>query len=99
MAVQTPLWQSDAARQALLVVQRAQVVAPPQSASLSPPFLTVSLQLAAWQSLGEPEQTRLVQSVGTLQLLPVAQRLQLVAPPQSVSLSPPFFATSLQVGA
>jgi hypothetical protein len=43
-------------------------------------------------------QTPLVQSAPTLQCLPVAQVAQ-TGPPQSTSVSPPFFTPSLHVGA
>jgi hypothetical protein len=94
--VQTPLAQSLATPHAPLVPQRGQLVAPPQSTSLSPPFFTVSTQVGALQA---PEvQTPLVQSVATLQVLFAAQRGQVVAPPQSTSLSPPFLAASVHEG-
>jgi hypothetical protein len=68
---------------------------PPQSVSDSLPFLTVSVQVGAWQvTLHTP----LAQSLGKPQVPPVAQRWQVVAPPQSTSLSLPFLTTSVQLG-
>ncbi len=92
----TLLAQSLPAPHVALVPQRGQLVAPPQSMSVSPPFFTTSVQAGA---LHVPEvHTPLVQSLATVQVLLVAQRGQVVAPPQSMSLSPPFFAASVQEG-
>jgi hypothetical protein len=93
--VQTPLWQSlpvlQAFKLAHLVAQE-----PPQSVSVSVPFLTLSLQLPAVHRL--LVQTPLVQSLPALQDKPAPQRLQLDEPPQSTADSPPFFTLSLQAG-
>jgi hypothetical protein len=67
----------------------------PQSVSVSLPFLTLSEQVGAWQvTLHTPD----TQSLGAVHVLPVPQRTHVVAPPQSMALSPWFFAPSLQVG-
>jgi hypothetical protein len=76
-------------------VQREQLVAPPQSTALSPPFFTASLQLAAWHL--PPLHTALEQSLAAVQERFAAQRTHAVAPPQSTSVSPPFLTASLQV--
>ena len=93
--VQTPLAQSPATVQILFVAQRMHAVDPPQSASLSPWFLTPSPQVGAWHLRGAPEQTRLWQSDATLHDLVAAQGPH-VPPPQSTSVSVPFFARSVQ---
>jgi len=96
--VQTPLAQSLANEQILLVPHRAQAVVPPQSVSVSPWFLTPSPHVAAWQRVGAaPPQTRLRQSVAAVQVFPLAHPPQ-VPPPQSTSVSAPFFALSVQPG-
>ena len=69
---------------------------PPQSTSVSAPFFTVSVQLAAVQSLAE--QTPLVQSEAAVHTL-VSGHLEQVPPPQSTSVSAPFFTVSVQEGA
>src|SRR4051812_2405592 len=98
---QTPLWQSTAAAQALPLPQSGQ--RPPQSTSLSLALRTPSLQLAAWQHESRPApqppvpQTPLWQSPGSLQPRAVGQLAQL--PPQSTSLSSPFFTPSVQLAA
>jgi hypothetical protein len=43
----------------LVAAQRTQVVAPPQSTALSPPFFTPSLQVGAWHTSGVPLHTAL----------------------------------------
>jgi hypothetical protein len=58
--------------------------------SVSLPLRTPSPQVGAWQT---PLQTLLVQSAGALHPLPGTQAVQ--APPQSTSVSVPFFAPSL----
>jgi hypothetical protein len=63
---------------------------PPQSTSLSSPFLISSLQVAATQSFRE--QTWLAQSLASAQACPVSQPVQ--PPPQSASDSLPFFTPS-----
>jgi len=59
--------------------------AEPQSTSVSLPFLTLSVQLVAWQTL--LEQLALLQSELLRQCWAVAQRAQSVWPPQSTSVS------------
>ena len=94
--VQTPLVQSLGAPQPLPLPHLPQR-APPQSMSVSPWFFTPSEQVGAAQ---RPfVQTPLVQSPGVVQPLPVAHFLAGAQdPPQSTSVSVPFFTTSLHVG-
>jgi hypothetical protein len=92
---QTPLWQS------VLTLQKPPTghlahVPPPQSTSVSAPFLTTSVQLGDWQMA--PMHTPLWQSPPVAHVLPAAHLPQL-APPQSVSVSVPFFTLSPHVGA
>jgi hypothetical protein len=94
---QTLLVQSVETEQSLVSAHLAQVP-PPQSTSVSVPFLTVSGQAAAWHFFGVPLHTPLVQSVVAAHDSPVPQRAQVVAPPQSTPVSRPFFTTSLQLG-
>jgi hypothetical protein len=68
---------------------------PPQSTSLSAPFLTASLQAAATHLL--LVQTPLAQWLPALQVCPVVQRPHVDVPPQSTSLSPPFRTRSVHV--
>jgi hypothetical protein len=82
--VQTPFKQSVAARHAVPCAHFGQL-APPQSTSLSAPFVTLSLQVATRHV--PPVQTPLEQSTAPRHALPSGQRLQAL-PPQSVSLSP-----------
>jgi len=97
---QTPLWQSPATKhpspsEHFDVVEHV----PPQSTSVSVPFLTPSLQADAEQKC-EPGQTPLVQSAAIKHPLPSAQVLPGAhVPPQSVSVSFPFFTLSVQTGA
>ena len=63
--LQVPLWQSVETIHALPVLQAPQV--PPQSLSVSVPFLTASKQVAPWQTPPAP-QTLLVQSLPTEQV-------------------------------
>jgi hypothetical protein len=70
---------------------------PPQSTSVSDPFLAVSEQLLVVHTL--PLHSVLEQSVPAVQALPPAQRAQPDTPPQSVSDSAPFLIRSLQAGA
>jgi hypothetical protein len=73
-------------------------VVPPQSTSVSFWFFTTSMQVGVWQM--PPVQTPLAQSPATEQLLPFAHFLAGAhAPPQSMSVSLPFFTTSLQFAA
>jgi len=67
---------------------------PPQSSSVSGPFLTLSEQDGAAQTSGVPSQTPLAQSKAAVQDLPFAQGAQ--GPPQSESVSLPFFTPSSQ---
>jgi len=104
-AAQTPLAQIVPLTQLALLVPHILPVAhfveqdPPQSASLSSPFLTVSVQLAAAHRPVAPH-TPDVQSPPVAQRLPSAQRLLGAhGPPQSASDSLPFFTPSLQEGA
>jgi len=93
---QFAFWQSPATEQRLPSAHffvGAQL--PPQSTSVSVPFLVLSLQLDVWQTL--VVQTKLAQSAPAEQLLPLAQPEHIV-PPQSMSLSLPFLMVSLQVG-
>jgi hypothetical protein len=92
--LQVPLEQSEPTRQVLPVAQGGQT--PPQSTSVSVPFLTASAQLAAWQL--PAEQTPLLQSEGTAQDLPSGHGAQ-VPPPQSTAVSAPFLTPSAQLGA
>ena len=71
-------------------------VPPPQSTSLSVPFLTESVHVAALQ--WPPVHTPLWQSLATKHCLPAAQ-VGHVPPPQSTSLSVPFLTASVQVAA
>src|SRR5204863_357497 len=66
--------------------------------SVSVPFFTRSLQAGTAQT--PPEQTPLVQSPATPQALPLPHFLAgAQEPPQSTSVSVPFFTMSLQEGA
>jgi hypothetical protein len=70
----------------------------PQSRPPSRPFCTPSTQVGIWQTL--PEQTLLVQSVAAPQALPSPHLLAgAQEPPQSTSVSVPFFTVSLQTAA
>jgi hypothetical protein len=93
--VQTLLTQSPATLQILPPAQAGHVP-PPQSLSVSAPFWTLSVHVAAWHA--PPTQTPLAQSVGPPQPPPVLHLLQ-VPPPQSVPVSAPFLTLSVQVGA
>jgi hypothetical protein len=54
--------------------------------------------VGVWHTFGDPVHTPLTQSVPSAQNLPLTQSaLQL--PPQSVSVSVPFFTLSVQLGA
>ena len=63
--------------------------------SVSAPFLTLSVQLAAAQI--PPLQTALVQSPALAHFFPSAHAGQL-PPPQSMSVSAPFLTLSVQLG-
>ncbi len=58
---------------------------PPQSTSVSEPFMTPSVQVGAWHS--PPVQLPDVQSLPTAHISVTAQRSVQVAPPQSTSVS------------
>jgi hypothetical protein len=94
--VQTPLWQSAATPHTLPAVHFVQL--PPQSMSVSVAFLTPSAHVAPWHLSGLPEQTALWQSLAPVQVAPV-EHLGHEAPPQSVSVSVPFFTKSVQLAA
>jgi hypothetical protein len=96
-ALQMPFWQSALAPQTFPSAQVGQAL-PPQSTSVSVPFFIPSLQVAAGVSQTPPMQAPEAQSVLPSQALPISQWTQ-VGPPQSTSVSAPFFAPSLQVGA
>jgi hypothetical protein len=96
--LQTPLEQSAASPQFEPSLHLAHEPVPPQSTSVSLPFLALSLQLGAWHVAGFPEQTPLVQSLDTEQRKSFAHLAQ-VLPPQSTSVSVPFFTVSGQAGA
>src|SRR5262245_35394607 len=87
--VQMALRQSPSDRQFLVSAQSGHVP-PPQSMSVSALFLRPSMHVGAQTRL---VQRLLLQSVLTLQSLPVGQSAQ--APPQSVSVSEPFLVPSL----
>jgi len=72
--------------------------APPQSTSVSDPFLTVSMQAAAVEMHVLALHTELAQSAATAQPL-VSAHLPAQVPPQSTSVSVPFFTVSVQVAA
>jgi hypothetical protein len=93
--VHTPLLQSPPATHARFVSQRGQVpLAPPQSMSVSSPFLTTSEHVGIWQR--EPEHTPLTQSVALPHALP-APHVAPHTPPQSTSDSVRFKTLSEQV--
>jgi hypothetical protein len=85
--------QSAAAPQIFPVAQGGQ--APPQSTSVSVPFLIASLQEGGAQT--EASQTRLSQSPGEEHPFPRAHPGH--PPPQSTSVSVPFLRPSAQEGA
>jgi predicted component of type VI protein secretion system len=92
---QTPEKQSEACRH-VLPVAHVEQAGPPQSVSVSFPFLTPSVQVATVQML--PTQFPELQSACTRHALPAAH-VEQVGPPQSVSVSFPFLTPSVQVGA
>ena len=95
--VHMPVAQSVGAAQTLKSGQRAQVVAPPQSMSVSPWFWMPSLQLAAAHRLPAP-QTPVMQSLPVRQATPTAHFAH-SAPPQSMSDSVPLMVMSVQFAA
>jgi hypothetical protein len=92
-AEQTPLAQSAALLQ-VLPGEHIPHPAPPQSMSVSVPFLSPSAHVAAWQTLAV--HTLSMQSAPTLHVRLVGHGAQL--PPQSLSVSSPFFTPSRHVG-
>jgi hypothetical protein len=88
--------QSVAWLHSLPTAHRAAHVVPPQSTSVSVPFVTVSVQVGAAQIA--PEHTPLWQSLPLLHPAPFAH-LPGQPPPQSTPVSVPFFTVSLHVGA
>src|SRR5438876_1032035 len=68
---------------------------PPQSTSVSLPFLSPSVQPGATQLI--PTQTDEAQSPAMRHPLPTSHLL-VHDPPQSTSVSPPFFTPSVQLG-
>jgi hypothetical protein len=90
--------QSDPRRHLSPSAQPAHPASPPQSRSLSPPFFAPSVQLGAEQKPASP-QTVDLQSKPTRHLSPSAHARQPPSPPQSRSVSAPFFAPSVQVAA
>jgi hypothetical protein len=77
-----------------LLLEQAGHEPPPQSTSVSVPFLTLSEQVAAWQM--PLRQTPLWQSELAMHPLPVPQVGH--EPPQSMSVSVPFFTPSVHDG-
>jgi hypothetical protein len=96
LPVHTPLAQSEAAAHVLPVPHRLQLSAPPQSWSVSLPFLTLSPHVGVWHT--REAQTSPVQSAATLHFFPAGHAGHAL-PPQSRSDSVPFKRPSLQPGA
>jgi hypothetical protein len=94
--LQTLLWQSLAPVQ-VLPFAHLFGQGPPQSVSLSVPFLTPSPQVGAEHVPVAAGQTPLWQSPGTAHVFPVPH-LPHAAPPQSMALSVPFLTRSEQLG-
>ena len=69
---------------------------PPQSGDDSLPFWTLSLQVGSAQTLAGAAQYPLAQSSARAHDLPIAHFAPVHAPPQSTSVSVPFFTRSLQ---
>jgi hypothetical protein len=97
VTLQTPLTQSAATRHVLLATHLGHTV-PPQSTSVSAPFLCVSAQVAVVQVLVVGEQKLVLQSAATAHPWPDPQFVEHV-PPQSRSVSTPFLTPSVHVGA
>jgi hypothetical protein len=97
VAEHSVLVQSVPAPQFFPPSQHAQLVEPPQSTSVSPPFLTLSLHAAAAHSL-PVVQTPSTQSVPAAHTLPTPH-FAAQLPPQSTSVSVPFFTPSLHTAA
>jgi hypothetical protein len=91
-ALQTPLVQSAAMAQAFVSAHFV-VHEPPQSASVSVPFFTVSVQAGAEHVFVPGSHTPLVQSAATAQVFVSAHLPH--EPPQSISVSVPFFVVSV----
>jgi hypothetical protein len=70
----------------------------PQSMALSAPFFTPSVHEGAWQRRVVGLQTPLAQSEPAPQVLSVWQRTHAKGPPQSTSVSWPFFTESVHDG-
>jgi hypothetical protein len=94
VVTQLPLEQSASFPQVAPVPHLGQ--GPPQSMSLSPWFLTRSLQRGGWQI--RVVHTLLVQSLDIMQPLPSGQGSQ-AGPPQSLPVSDPFWIPSVHVAA
>ena len=92
--VQVALWQSALTRQVSPSGQSGQL--PPQSMSVSLPFLRLSMQFG-WAVQVPLVHRALWQSALTMHVSPLGQAAQ-VGPPQSMSVSLPFLIESLQVG-
>jgi hypothetical protein len=84
-AEQLPMTQSSPVLHVLPVAHLGQPEPPPQSTSVSKPFLTLSWHLAA--SHTPPVHTKLAQSVPTPHFLPGAHLGHPEVPPQSTSVS------------
>jgi hypothetical protein len=96
--VHTPVRQSPATLQARPVAHLLVLLQePPQSVSVSVPFLTVSLQLGTLHTSGLPAHTPLVQSLASAQDLPSMHAAH-EPPPQLTSVSLPFFTVSVHDG-
>jgi len=91
---QLPVMQSPGTWHILSWAQRVVGAhAPPQSLSVSVPFITPSMQVGAWQVVA---QTPDEQSVAALHFFPTAHTGQ--GPPQSTSVSVPLATLSVHVG-
>ena len=101
MASQCPQKQSAGTAQPFVAAHGAALVGapPPQSTSVSVPFLMPS-ELDGGAHLPSPPHERLTQSLPALQFLPSSHFGALVGavPPQSTSLSVPFWSPSVALG-
>jgi hypothetical protein len=95
--LQTPLRQSLEARHPLAFAHFVAQL-PPQSTSVSVPFFTTSVQSGAEHVFAAALQTPFAQSPPSKQPLAFAHFVEQL-PPQSTSVSLPFFTTSVQSGA
>jgi hypothetical protein len=93
--VQIDVWQSAATEQTLPLAHAVQL--PPQSVSVSLPFLMLSPQEAGAVQKPPTQVLPATQLPSTEQRLPVAHEAQVPAP-QSTSVSLPFFTPSLHAG-